>query len=684
MSYFDFEPLIQDKMPTTGSKVLRSLQNQETPLADLLVREAIQNSLDASLASNADSVTVSFNTSTVPIQAIHDVFPELQHLTSNNQYMLEIRDLGTEGLTGVPHFDRKSNSNFSKLVYDLSNPQEKKDAGGSWGLGKTIYYRVGIGLIVFYSKIQTSKRGVFKERLAACFIEDERKESLYLPNVSSGIAWWGERYEADSNVTQAVENVKKIGDILRKFGVQRFKDGETGTSIMIFGADKSRLDPSLMQVLGDSQEISCDWFRGVEGYLESAIQRWYCIRLNNDRFRSGPKLSAFVNGKRIKNSFPIFQKMQELYNAVDSIENHQVNVIPINIKNAFYKTLSGHVITAKFNMSDLGMLEPDNHRSPYEHIECRKESDENNKVIFAFVRKPGMIINWFDPGWVGDMTTSERGKYIVALFVPNSDNLLHPDIRDYIGADTFEGYLRSTEKSDHSVWHDVYGFNIIKRIRRHVIAKINKLYIEEELLNQNEDHNYAVMRYLAKAFMPEDWGNDARVLPKGSKTPIPNEYRTKNPAVMIDNVSYPQDSSTISVEWSLYWGPTTIKSISMIFEVLSENGIVSKQKWDSEQLLGSYPCWIDSVELSSKKQKSITSKVAPKELPYTYFLNKSYEDIFDTSNDVRFRIEDNVFRIADLDEALSRSIIKGKTLLRVKDHSINFQLNLKWDSVDEK
>jgi hypothetical protein len=153
---------------------------------------------------------------------------------------------------------------------------------------------------------------------------------------------------------------------------------------------------------------------------------------------------------------------------------------------------------------------------------------------------------------------------------------------------------------------------------------------------------------------------------------------------MIDNVSYPQDSNTISVEWSLYWGPTTIKSISMIFEVLSENGIVSKQKWDSEQLLGSYPCWIDSVELSSKKQKSITSKVAPKELPYTYFLNKSYEDIFDTSNDVRFRIEDNVFRIADLDEALSRSIIKGKTLLRVKDHSINFQLNLKWDSVDEK
>ena len=159
MSYFDFEPLIQNKMPTTGSKVLRSLQNQETPLADLLVREAIQNSLDASLASNTDSVTVSFNTSTVPIQAIHDVFPELQHLKSNTQYMLEIRDLGTEGLTGVPHFDGKSNSNFSKLVYDLSNPQEKKDAGGSWGLGKTIYYRAGIGLILFYSKIQTSKKG---------------------------------------------------------------------------------------------------------------------------------------------------------------------------------------------------------------------------------------------------------------------------------------------------------------------------------------------------------------------------------------------------------------------------------------------------------------------------------------------------------------------------------------------
>ena len=36
-----------DKMTNNGSYVLKSLQNKEMPLLDLLVRESIQNSLDA-------------------------------------------------------------------------------------------------------------------------------------------------------------------------------------------------------------------------------------------------------------------------------------------------------------------------------------------------------------------------------------------------------------------------------------------------------------------------------------------------------------------------------------------------------------------------------------------------------------------------------------------------------------
>ena len=45
-----------------GSVTLKSLQNDNIPELDLLVREAIQNSSDASLKQDGDSFTVKFNT----------------------------------------------------------------------------------------------------------------------------------------------------------------------------------------------------------------------------------------------------------------------------------------------------------------------------------------------------------------------------------------------------------------------------------------------------------------------------------------------------------------------------------------------------------------------------------------------------------------------------------------------
>ena len=49
-------------MSESGSSLLRLIQNHELPVVDLLVRESIQNSLDASLDSSMGSfVEVHFN-----------------------------------------------------------------------------------------------------------------------------------------------------------------------------------------------------------------------------------------------------------------------------------------------------------------------------------------------------------------------------------------------------------------------------------------------------------------------------------------------------------------------------------------------------------------------------------------------------------------------------------------------
>ena len=44
---FDYEILRNQYMGISGSSLLRVIQNNDMPILDLLVREAIQNSLDA-------------------------------------------------------------------------------------------------------------------------------------------------------------------------------------------------------------------------------------------------------------------------------------------------------------------------------------------------------------------------------------------------------------------------------------------------------------------------------------------------------------------------------------------------------------------------------------------------------------------------------------------------------------
>ena len=167
------------RMSQSGSSLLRLIQNNKTPVLDLLVRESIQNSLDAH-KEDAKAVTVEYLTGTFSSYKLSD---ELEGISSalvskfpsrNCQY-LAVCDFNTVGLTGEMDVQNVKDNNYGnllKLVYEICKPQEAEGAGGSWGLGKTVYFRIGIGLVIYYSRIDEGN-GKYSSRLAASFVEDE-------------------------------------------------------------------------------------------------------------------------------------------------------------------------------------------------------------------------------------------------------------------------------------------------------------------------------------------------------------------------------------------------------------------------------------------------------------------------------------------------------------------------------
>ena len=215
------------RMTESGSSLLRLIQNQDIPLLDLLVRESVQNSLDA--ASNTSTkVSVDIRVGEFKAKDLNKHFEKIED-GLNRRYIktkpkfIAVRDSGTSGLTGpVRYEDVKNNlfGNLLKLVYEICKPQSNEGAGGSWGLGKTIYFRLGIGLVIYYSRI--CEKGKYQSRLAACLVENETQKDALIPHsggVKRGIAWWGKKESPFQKTTIPEDNEQELQRILNVFGI---------------------------------------------------------------------------------------------------------------------------------------------------------------------------------------------------------------------------------------------------------------------------------------------------------------------------------------------------------------------------------------------------------------------------------------------------------------------------------
>ena len=511
-----------ERMSESGSSLLRLIQNNDTCRLDLLVRESIQNCLDAGDKVH-DSVKVEFSTGHFETKQIGVYFDKItQSLNSKypgKQEYIAIKDTNTVGLTGPLRYSDIKDGRFGnllKLIYEISKPQDQSGAGGSWGLGKTVYFRIGIGLVLYYSRIK--KEGFFggyESRFAAALVEDETKGNHLLPkssNLQRGIAWWGsiDQKDRSGKHTIPVTDAREIGRILDAFGIQPFAKDETGTMIIIpFIDSKKLLDETVPSGLENETEYRIPFWcqSGIEEYLKIAFQRWYAPRINNKNYQ-GQYLDISINGSKLtKGSMaPIFALVQTLYNsrpgAEEEFDGKKVISKPVELRSTFVKgnSKAGFINYIKVTAKDMKMLEPDNYPNPYYYINKLSSETMYNDPIIMYTRKPGMIVSYATTGdWTDSIPKAAIGEYIVGIFVANSDNTL------VAGNMSFEDYIRGSEKADHMAWEDwvINGKNpqIITRVKRGVRKKIKDDYVVITSGTQ-EKKNLGLGKLLADALLP--------------------------------------------------------------------------------------------------------------------------------------------------------------------------------------
>lgn len=483
------------RMTQTGSSLRRLIQNNNMPVLDLLVRESIQNSLDArkndSKYVEVDYLTGKFKSDMLGKELDQLTEPLHERYGEGDYEYIAIRDSHTVGLTGVMDYKKVQDNvygNLLKLVYEICKPQEAEGAGGSWGIGKTVYFRIGIGLVIYYSRIK-NENGEYESRLAASFVENETDPNAMIPVYKGmskrGIAWWG--HAVDENVTQPVTDESYIREFLDIFGINTYENEETGTTIIIPYIDSEELlSNNRVEYLNDQeQQIIPFWGHRIEDYLSIAAQRWYAPRLNNVHYQQGAYLRMKINDKGIglDSMEPIFKVIQSLYNRASYVEEQDIlsdiaekKTEAITIRKYLQDSTIGVLAFAKINRELLRMNAPDNKPEPFMYFNNEIRDTEVNRPTICYTRKPAMIVAYENVGaWVSNIAPSSKDEYILGIFVLSSFNKLKNSPTET----TLEEYVRKSEMADHTSWSDWSEGSYNPRFVSKIQTNVNKIVSKE-------------------------------------------------------------------------------------------------------------------------------------------------------------------------------------------------------------
>jgi len=124
-------------------------KNDEVDFADTIVRESVQNSMDAQLdgqqvtvafrfLNGTDHIDPNYMKSLLDVQVDHaNAARFLRDINFENPAALVIEDFGTKGLTGAT--DCKDNDNFCDFWRRHGKSHKTGLSRGRWGLGKLVF-----------------------------------------------------------------------------------------------------------------------------------------------------------------------------------------------------------------------------------------------------------------------------------------------------------------------------------------------------------------------------------------------------------------------------------------------------------------------------------------------------------------------------------------------------------------
>jgi hypothetical protein len=268
---------IFDPAPPSGARK-GGLANAHVfnPTLDAFAREVLQNAQDQRLGSQGADVRFTLREITGPaldeflagiawphlhehIEAAADpdlvtIGPRLREgideiTTHGRLRLMRIDDAGTRGLTGGEDDD----SNFAALArHELITSGERRQSGGSFGLGKSVLWRFsGLSTVLFSSLISEENRFRYIGRTVLPAHEAEA-------GVWEGSGWFGaedpERARAVSVFDEDAREIAQRTQLDRPWPV-------TGTSILVVGFDEQAGEErEVEEICGDMVKSSTRWF----------------------------------------------------------------------------------------------------------------------------------------------------------------------------------------------------------------------------------------------------------------------------------------------------------------------------------------------------------------------------------------------------------------------------------------
>lgn len=635
----NIELLKTGKFSNSGSAVLRLMQNNSTPTIDLIVRESVQNSLDAVLPGGS-KVFVRFFRGDFNVDEFSSHFIDIkdeivERFGNKKAYFLSIMDRGTQGLTGNLNgiFEQgEKNQNLGKLVFQIMKPQDNECAGGSWGIGKTVYFRAGIGMVIYYSRIKLDN-GTFQERLAAALVEDETTHAGILSKFKNnlGVAFFGEQ---TSEGIIAISNKDEIHKFLSIFNMMPYSGNDTGTNIIIPFIDEE----ALLKNNVDEEKKKKWWQNSLYDYLKVSLLRWYFPRMC-ENYNYGAKLVAIVNDEIIKHDVetPLFNKYMELYNAVFStVHSDKISKSPITRQSNVKFNELGTFVYTTLSKDELKMNK-EHLPNPYEYTLLDHDNDDFNSPLIAFCRRPGMIVNYTNEGrCIADIKNPEN-TYIIGLFVLNSTNeIISPKNLN------LDEYIRKSEKSDHTSWVDHpidkagTKIQIVQMINNQIAKILSKNFGKQDNVSGDSSIDMRFASLFGKLLLPEEnfgnGGSGTNKVPKknGGRGGAGIVKNLKGNKIIFDSQEFKKDKIFLNYIVNLTKG---IKEIRVNNVINTINGGVDPVEWITSGL--DYPCNINAVAIKFDKCAN------KKNIGQTRIVNSNIEPYKHDGIECEFLILDN-------------------------------------------